>query len=118
MRDLHAQIRTNSRRFARSESEAFMVSGRLGSRDMSIQESCSILTFLKPVFDIGAVAQPLQPFLKSCISFTRADSLTRRLPLSLLADILGAALNNLDQVPAKWRLDRLTDFPGLSALMA
>src|SRR5687768_5405125 len=75
-----------------------------------------ILTFLQPVFDVSAVTQPLQPFLKSRIRLARTYRLTGGLALPLLAYILGTALDNLNQVPAKRRLNGLADLAGFKRI--
>src|SRR4051812_36220432 len=64
----------------------------------------------KPVLDVGAVAQLAQPLLVGFVALALAPHLACLETLAFRRGVGGASLEDLDQVPAEGRLDRLADF--------
>src|SRR5512141_1569923 len=67
-------------------------------------------------FDIGRIADLAHPVLEGFVGLAFADGLARQQLLAFLRDVLGAARQHLDQVPAEGCLNGIADLAGLEGI--
>src|SRR5574340_305736 len=86
---------------------------RWGKSTVSPDPACSVEG---PDFDIGRIADLAHPVLEGLVALALANGLTRQQFLAFLRDVLAAAPQHLDQVPAERRLHGVADLARLQCV--
>src|SRR5258706_2059939 len=85
-------------------------SGPMPAGSPAVSATTASLALVVAVLDEGAVARLAQPILVRLVGLALADRVARGRLLALLGQLVGAALEDLHEVPSERRLHRLAHF--------